>query len=316
MGIDEAGYGPLLGPLVVSGAVFEVPDGQVETSLWELLAESVTGRPSRRDLRLPILDSKKLHTRSAGFGALERTALVMLQSSMPAASSLGDLLRHVAPHTLQDMAEYPWYASYDPTLPCDVEVGAISTQANAVRRNARAKGIRLAGVLCEPLLEGHYNRLVSNTRNKAVVLLGLTLRIIQRVLKRADGAPVRILVDRQGGRSHYARALMDSFEQFDLQILEESEERSAYRLNRAPSSHSIEFCTKGEDHHLPIALGSIYSKYLRELFMKGFNQYWHSRVADLRPTAGYYTDAVRFLGDIDEAVQREGIARGQLVRSR
>jgi ribonuclease HII len=316
VGIDEAGYGPLLGPLVVTGVAFEVPDDQADRCLWRTLADSVTDRLRRRDLRLPILDSKRLYKPGSGLAALERTALAMLASSKPRPGTFRSLLKSAAPRALDDMRAYPWYADLDHDLPVEADAGVIATQANAVRRNARACGVRLAGVLSEPLLEGHYNRMVSSTRNKAVVLLGLTLRIVQRVLNKASGRPVTFLIDRHGGRSHYADWLMRSFDRFELEILEESPQRSAYRLVRSPSAHTVEFCTNGEDHHLPVALASIFSKYLRELFMRGFNAYWCDRVASLRPTAGYYRDALRFLDDVGRAARELGIDRNMLVRQR
>jgi ribonuclease HII len=315
-GIDEAGYGPLLGPLVVTGVAFEVPDDAADQCLWSRLSDSVTRRVSRRDLRLPILDSKKLYQRQAGLANLERSALAMLESAMPRPATFRELLSRVAPHTLDHLAGYAWYRDLDFDLPVAAGAGAVATQANAVRRNARGCGVRLAGVLCEPLLEGHYNRLVSSTRNKAVVLLGLTLRIVQRVMSKAAGRPVRFLIDRQGGRLHYTRHLLTAFERFELQIIEESAERSTYRLTRSPTTHTVEFRTSGEDHHLPVALASIYSKYLRELFMRGLNRYWCDRVESLRPTAGYYTDARRFLEDIGPAIERQGVDRASLVRQR
>ena len=318
-GIDEAGYGPLLGPLVVTGVAFEVPDsGQAgpDADLWTVLADSVCRKASRRDHRLPILDSKKLYHRASGLGLLECSALAMLKSAKPAPETFREFLRRVAPQAVDDLPHYPWYRDFDLDLPVEAGAGLIATKANAVSRNARAQGIRLAGVICEPLLEGHYNRVVSSTRNKAVVLLGQTLRIVQRILTRAGGRTAHIHVDRQGGRSHYTNPLMTAFDSFELEIIEETPQRSAYRLVRPPSSHTIEFCTDGEDRHLPIALASIFSKYIRELFMRGLNGYWSDRVPSLRPTAGYYTDALRFLEDIASAVRQEQIDRALLVRQR
>ena len=46
------------------------------------------------------------------------------------------------------------------------------------------------------------------------------------------------------------------------------------------------------------------AKYLRELSMRAFNEFWRAHVADLRPTAGYPNDARRFRKDI-AAKQRE-----------
>jgi len=340
-GIDEAGYGPLLGPLVVTGVVFETPDEALDACLWDLLSESVTRRISRRDHRLPVLDSKKLYKSGADLAALERTALAWLHTvgsavrTIPSEGrapdrgphsgpydeprppiTLGDLLACVAPHVRDELAQYPWYCGLDYALPAAAHPDAISIAGAALRRNTRSRGLRLAGVLAEPLLEGRYNRLIDSTGNKAVVLLHLTLRIVDRIIRGAGGERVRILIDRQGGRCRYREPLMTAFPDFELHILEESESRSAYRLSRGAAVCTLEFCTGGEDHHLPIALASIYSKYLRELFMRGLNRYWEQRVPGLRPTAGYYTDACRFLTDIAPAVQRDGCDRSLLVRSR
>jgi hypothetical protein len=46
------------------------------------------------------------------------------------------------------------------------------------------------------------------------------------------------------------------------------------------------------------------AKYLRELSMRAFNEFWCARVPDLRPTAGYPMDSHRFRKAI-AAMQRE-----------
>ncbi|MFH0982315.1 MAG: hypothetical protein V2A79_12350 [Planctomycetota bacterium] len=315
-GIDEAGYGPLLGPLVVTGVAFQVPDDSAELGLWEMLKASVTRRPSAKDLRLPILDSKKLYATKAGLGNLERTALVMLSTSGHRPSTFRQLLKLVAPQALDDLSCYPWYDAFDVPLPLRCAEAEIATRANAVRRDLAARGVRLVGVFCEPLLEGHYNRLVAGVRNKAVVALGVVLRVVQHFLSRAGTQRVVIHVDRQGGRAYYRRPLMSAFPDYPLRIVEETGTRSAYELSGATACHPIAFVTHGEDRHLPVALASIYSKYLRELFMGAFNDFWARQVQRLRPTAGYYTDARRFLRDIEAAVQALRIDRGLLVRAR
>jgi ribonuclease HII len=60
MGIDEAGLGPILGPLAVSAAVFRVSDEDLDTSLWSLLAPQVSRKVSRKRRALAVADSKSL----------------------------------------------------------------------------------------------------------------------------------------------------------------------------------------------------------------------------------------------------------------
>lgn len=313
-GIDEAGYGPLLGPLVVSGVAFEVPDALAGADFWEVLAASVCRAPSRRESRLPITDSKRLFQRSAGLAALERTALVMLEAAGRRPRTLRGLLNIVAPEAGASMVEYPWYAGHDTPLPRATTAADVATRANAVRRDAAARGVRLCGVFSEVLFEGHFNRQVAQTHNKATVSLRLMLCIVQRVLARAGGA-IRVYVDRNGGRAHYVDKLMMFFQDAGLRVREESKTRSAYELDLGGRTVQIEFCVQGEEHHLPIALASVYSKYLRELLMEGLNAYFGARVPDLAPTAGYYTDGQRFLADIAAEVARTQVDRALLVRA-
>ena len=52
------------------------------------------------------------------------------------------------------------------------------------------------------------------------------------------------------------------------------------------------------------------AKYLRELAMRPFNAFWQRHVPELKATAGYNTDALRFFKDIRvraEAAQNCGL---------
>lgn len=327
VGIDEAGYGPTLGPLVVSGVVFDVPVSVMKAlkspadgpDLWKLLKASICRKPSKKDPRLAIADSKALHGRSAktaGVQLLERAALTFLSQAGASPTGLNSLLDAVSPTTRNELPGYPWYADDDIRLPVEVSTDDLSIQRNSVERDLKATGVRFRGVFSEVLLEGGYNRLVEATRNKSNVLFMLTTRIIQRIADAAPSRPLRIWVDRQGGRTTYLRPLMTAFPHAQLEEIEQSENRSSYRMTQPSAPWMVRFCVKGEEHHLPIALASVYSKYLRELCMLKFNRYWARHVADLKPTAGYYKDAQRFLADIDGHLVQAKVDRRRLIRSR
>ena len=61
IGTDEAGYGPNLGPLVVSSTIWQVPDDRLDCDLYELLAPLVVTEPSDDPWTIPIADSKQLY---------------------------------------------------------------------------------------------------------------------------------------------------------------------------------------------------------------------------------------------------------------
>jgi hypothetical protein len=52
-----------------------------------------------------------------------------------------------------------------------------------------------------------------------------------------------------------------------------------------------------------VALASIVSKTIRELWMDVFNGYWCGRVPGLQPTAGYPNDSKRFRDAIEPTAQ-------------
>jgi len=326
VGIDEAGYGPLLGPLVVSAVAFDVPVPVLKAvknpadgpDLWKLLADSVTPRVAKRDPRLAVADSKKMHGKSGsarGIRLLERAALTFLSQSGETPASFRALLERVCPHVIGSLDDYPWYAGVDVELPADSSRDGLGIQRSAVSHNLSSSGVRFHGAWVEVLTVGAYNRLVSATRNKAVALFGQSTRLIQRIADATGPRPLRVWCDRQGGRTRYRQPLMTAFPDADLDILDESEDLSAYRLTHPSAPWVIRFVKNGETHHLPVALASIISKYIRELFMIAFNRYWSGQVADLRPTAGYYQDGRRFLADIAPAVERLGVDRQRLVRT-
>ncbi len=316
VGIDEAGYGPVLGPLVVSATAFEVPVDGVSACLWRVLRRSVSSSSSVRDGRIAVVDSKKLYRRSDGLARLERSVLSMFGAWCGVPPSLHGLLGLVCPSAVALLDEYPWYRGANPPLPTAADAGGIRIASRRLSRDLAAHGVRPVGRWSEVLPEGHYNRLVSNTRNKAVVLAGLTLRLVQHVADAFPDRELRICIDKQGGRQRYAPLLLRAYGDRRLRVVEETRESSVYELVGRRTSWRVSFRQSGESHDLPVALASMVSKYLRELLMGCFNAYWKRQVPDVRPTAGYYRDGMRFLKDIEPHLGRLGVAKDRLVRLR
>ena len=319
-GIDEAGFGPVLGPLVVSCTSVQLPDDLVEANLD--LAPSPRGL--HRQAHWP--GGPHGHRRQQGgappgqrprpLGPLERPVLVTLAAAGHAVTSWRGLLQLVAPETVPQLDAYPWYHEVDQPLPADLPDGDVATRANALRLASTEQGLTWRRPACQVLLAGRYNQLVAATRNKATVLSMTVLRLVDQLRRGAGDEPLFIHVDRLGGRTRYRDALQTAFPDCDLHILAEHDDRSAYRLEQAGRACTIDFARRGEEQHLAVALASLYSKYLRELCMGRFNAFWRSRRADLAPTAGYYQDAQRWLQDAEGLLAELRVDRRQLVRLR
>lgn len=315
-GIDEAGLGPLLGPLVVSGVAFRVPDDHIDQCLWSTLKQSCTAKVTKSSRRVIVTDSKKLYRPKGGLSLLERSVLVMLASASHRPATWRELLDLLCPEATALLNRYPWYEGVDFNLPVSGEVGDIGTQANALKRDLSTNHVSFLKVVSEPLTAGAYNTLIERTNNKSVVLIGQALRMADRLMRSVPGERMRLYVDRLGGRTHYRDALMTAFPQSVLQIMEESDTRSEYRLVESGRTCEIIFATSGDSKFFPVALASLFSKYLRELYMLALNRHWKGLMEGLKPTAGYYTDAKRWLNDVAPALQQSRVDRSLLVRSR
>lgn len=308
-GIDEVGYGPKLGPLVVSAFAFKVADPAID--LWKALAPAVTDRPSRD--RLPVLDSKELYSPSAGIGALEPTALSFL-SLLPGrpGGTFRRLLESVAlePPSPTD----PWYVGADFELPLATERSILDDRAGrlweaSLAAKALAHGARVAWV--EP---AEFNRACATGRNKSDLLFVQACRLVRGLLEGAPGEEAWVRLGKQGGRRLYLAGLVREFG--TVWVHGETPSTSRYEFRHGGRRVILEFLMDGERRDFCIALASIVGKYLREGAMRLFNAYWARQREGLRATAGYGLDARRFYREIEPHLGRLSIEPDAVLRRR
>lgn len=329
-GVDEAGYGPMLGPLCVGVSVFRVNEwspGAPAPDLWRALAPIVCKEASeaRRPDRIAINDSKRLKG-SQGPGDvralahLERAVLCVLACAGERADTDEVLLRAMG----VDLGVAPWYAGPPNPLPFNAEAGACAVLANSLHAAMHRAGVECLALRVHALHEGAFNDQCDAQGSKASVNFALVARALQGVWKRwgatdesDDEGGVRIVVDRQGGRAAYGAALRRAFPGASIETLEETHRASRYRVrgdaaDGRPRTATILFQPEAESSHLPVALASMAAKLAREVAMLRFNRHWVERKPGLAPTAGYVTDARRWLRDAADAISPA--ERRQLVR--
>ncbi|MDD5010612.1 MAG: hypothetical protein PHQ00_00640 [Phycisphaerae bacterium] len=315
VGIDEAGLGPILGPLVVSAAAFSVPADKIGADMWQLLSDSISAKKKHLAGRLLICDSKKAYTPSTGTVHLEKTVLACLKYLSKTPNSVAQLVDSLGSDSKQRLLGCPWYKSIE-TQKIDFNADEISIAAGAFGKNLEKNGIALIGLKSYCLEAGHYNQMIEKIRNKSKVVFHLVCRLIDEVIKSSQHRNYHFRIDRQGGRTRYGQLLRTMFPEMALKILDETDTSSSYELSTSYKTVRLEFVVKADELYLPAALASMASKYLREQLMASLNSYFVEKCSRLKPTAGYWTDGKRFLNDLKVIAPQIQFNPAQLVRSR
>ncbi len=318
-GIDEAGYGPMFGPLVIGCSVFALDDDAEPTpNLWRLLNAAVCRGARDKKKRIAIDDSKKLFTRSAGLKHLERCVLAVLRWSDRPVDTLEQLLATVGADDDSCLPDLLWYGdgAESTALPACHEEGTIAIAAAQLRRAGQRAAVAPLGLRTSVVYEDRFNRLVKATGSKPRCAWAFISQHLAAILQDHGEHRPHVVVDRQGGRQHYRRWLQTSFPEAQLRVMDESSVLSRYELTDDPRSLVVSFQVQADGAHLPAALASMTAKYVRELLMARFNRFWMRQIPDLKPTAGYVQDGRRFLKQIEAVADRLGVRRDQLIRAR
>jgi ribonuclease HIII len=322
IGVDEAGYGPSMGPLVVCATAWRVPiDYDVEQMSDRLLPE-FQAKPIREIvLHVPMGDSKKVNREKYGQQSLALGAKFLLNAvtstseqepiagHLPCGSAnASSLLKKIARLDAERLLTVPWYADQ----PGSVEPFAMlekfdTTNAfEAAERKLLADGIELIGLQARILAEPEYNRQIDRLGNKSTLLSELSLDLVRKSIcvSAKPEESVFVYCDKHGGRNRYSGVLLSTFDQEWFTVLMEGQKCSKYSALWDKHSLTIQFKVEG-DSIFPSAAASIVAKWTRESLVTRLNSYWQSQLMQpIVPTAGYYVDALRFAEEIKPVVQK------------
>ncbi|MGL4594127.1 MAG: hypothetical protein ACRCUY_05305 [Thermoguttaceae bacterium] len=322
IGTDEAGYGPNLGPLIISATAW---NGDAER--LSVLSQKL------RDVGLPFADSKTLYHSGGSLSELEQGihAALYLLGSEP--TNFGELLQYISGDTSLNSLSVTHADSLerrfdDVEIPYSVPRNIICEKAKLLQKCLSESDVHLLALKSRIIYPAEFNHLIDMTNSKGTLLSESTVQLIQNMMKQitemaenqinlslSKRQEVVIWCDKHGGRNKYANLLYQFFPDNLVQVIRESRAESVYRLSNFGVSDEWHFEAKGESH-LPIALASMLSKYIRELSMLQFNRFWQTHLPNLRETAGYPEDAKRFRCDIVETQKKLGISDSILWRNR
>jgi hypothetical protein len=318
-GIDEAGYGPMFGPLVIARSIF-VMDQHEPTleppSLWSLLRSTVCKKPNDKKRRLAINDSKILYKPAWSLEYIEQGVLSFLSTSGIDPKNLSELLEQLAYDQLSCQTKQDWYHSpnQEPYVPSILSLSQLEKSKKRLHRAMRQNSIHLADIKAAVVFEDRFNQMVKIQGSKAGCAWNFVSGHLESIWSRYGEHHPLAVVDRQGGRKSYQGLLEPIFDPAEVSTLYEDPLKSFYRITKGMRQMHILVQVKSENQHFPVALASMVAKYLRELLMMRFQSFWSAHAPNIKPTCGYFVDGSRFLREIQPLIDQLNIDRQNFIR--
>ena len=279
LGTDEAGYGPNLGPLVVSITAWEVDSRDISLLFEPLKKEGIS-----------IDDSKKLY-HGGSIAALEASLLAPLRTLKKDVTPIANDVEKV----VQLSEKFETVVQQHGIRLLDMQYRSIEPKEfNQLLDRFDSKGTLLSNVTFRLIAE----QIAKFTNDKDFLIL----------CDKHGGRNYYLDILTEFFPGEFIQIVQQSRESSIYRLTSAVQTSAVRRLE-------CRFLAKGESH-LPIALASMFAKYQRELAMIQFNEFWRSHLPDLRPTAGYPEDAKRFKREIADVQKKLGIADESLWRKR
>lgn len=282
VGIDENGFGPVLGPLNVTGVLFEVE--RYEHNLWEKLNDVFSRKFSQKN-RFKLTDSKQMTPRE-----WEKIALILyflLFKEIPRFSSTF-LKKFILKEKslVKKCGEEEKNMCWEPDFSLPLweernfleEIPPAGKRTKDILEREKIRILALNTLICCPY---NFNFLLQ-VYNKAELNLYLFETLIKYYYQKYRGEFL-FICGKIGGIKYYHR-YFKLLNKYHCLKFSEKDELSEYHFENLGK---VSFIKDGDENYFPISLSSIIGKYIREIFMRRINTYFSSRVSGLPYVSGY-----------------------------
>jgi hypothetical protein len=231
--MDEAGYGPNLGPLLITVTKWRTPDAPHECDFYRLLKGAVQADGHDGFGRLHVADSKQVFVGKEGFRSLETTALCLLTCLGWEISSFQSLWRQLTGGADRQAGPFaPWY-ELDVSLPVAADRGDIDRLSQKLFQRMEKSGLALVDLRSDLVVEERFNRLADGENsNKGLALSRLAFGLLRRLWEPAADGCALVVGDKHGGRNRYDELLSEVLDGDMIFRLEERQAVSRYRIGR------------------------------------------------------------------------------------
>ena len=271
VGIDENGFGPKLGPLVVTGTIFKIDDeynnhnfkktsleNRVEDSK-DIFKQNIRSKAKGEDI---VLSYYYLLFKKYPQDADEFLSAIAFPSIFSNAYHCEGIYRKICWHPKLSI---PIWERETPSINPQWETSLEEIQS----------------IICCPR---EFNQELKKNPNKMLVNLSYFERLMNYYQEKY-GSNILFLCGKIGGIKDYLKYSNFLNNKHRCQPLNITDDVSSYLSS---SLGKISFIKNGDQSEFPIALASIFGKYIREIFIERLNLNFPAEIRNDHYISGYY----------------------------